>query len=128
MQMAKCQRCGQQKLAWVQSKRTGKWYLAHTQSYHGMHHGNGYSPGGTSVLAHKPHKCDEDRPVCGDCGYRHDRVLSLEDCQWRKDGGRIVEDGYELLYRGEAPKIAHDEELPRKSIEEVRKAKKEARK
>ena len=120
-----CNRCGAQKLAWVQSKRTGRYYLAQTQTYHGMHHGNGYSPGGTSVLAHRPHKCDEDRPVCDSCGYRHSVLGRLEDCLWRKNGGRIVEDGHELLYRGEAPKIAHaDGELPRKLVEEHRKGKK----
>lgn len=125
MKEAACDRCGQQQLAWVQSKRTGGWYLCHTQHYHGQHHGNGYSPGGVNVLAHRPHKCDEDRPVCGECGYRHNKAWNLADCEWRKGGGRIVEDGFELLYRGEEPKIAHADELPRKSVEEVRKEKRE---
>lgn len=123
IQTTQCKRCGQQKLAWVQSKKTGRFYLAHTQTYHGMHHGNGYSRGGTNVLAHQPHKCDEDRPVCNVCGYRHDAHYSgsFMDCKWRQDGGRIVEDGYELLYRGESPKVAHADELPRKLIESHRK-------
>lgn len=125
IQTTECNRCGQQNLAWVQSKRTGRYYLAHTQKYHGAALGGdrGYSRGGTSVLAHQPHKCDEDRPVCETCGYRHDQHNSEWACEWRRDGGRIVEDGFELLYRGEEPKIAHADELPRKLIETHRKGK-----
>ena len=117
-----CKRCGAQNLAWVQSKRTGRYYLAQTQQYHGMPLGGngGYSRGGTNVLAHRPHKCDEARPVCDDCGYRHTYGFSSQDHEWRMNGGRVVEDGFEILYRGEDPKIAHEGgELPRKLAEEL---------
>lgn len=71
-----CKRCGQADLAWVQSKKTGKFYLARTRKYHGASLGGdgGYSRGGVSVLAHLPHKCDDartGRPVCDTCGQRH---------------------------------------------------------
>lgn len=79
-----CKRCGQSDLAWVQSKKTGRWYLALTQKYHGMP-ATGTSaavPGGITVLAHRPHKCDDPssgRPVCDTCGHRHD-VHSTSTC------------------------------------------------
>lgn len=126
MKLVSCRRCGQQNLAWVQSKRTGRYYLAKTQNYRGMPADgvNAAVRGGVSVLAHRPHKCDEDRPVCEVCGYRHNAAWAMDDCQWRQRGGRIVEDGQELLYRGESPKIVHDEELPRILREDWEKGKK----
>jgi hypothetical protein len=94
-----CKRCGAPNLAWVQSKKTGRFYLALTQKFHGVQHGNGYSAGGVSVLAHKPHKCDDPHagghPVCDKCGKRHSphsgdmiclvnqRVAALADPQWK---------------------------------------------
>lgn len=71
-----CKRCGQSDLAWVQSKKTGRYYLALTQKFHGAPLGGdgGYSKGGITVLAHRPHKCDDPRsgrPVCETCGHRH---------------------------------------------------------
>lgn len=71
-----CKRCGQSDLAWVKSKKTGRFYLALTQKFHGAPLGGdgGYSQGGITVLAHRPHKCDDPRsgrPVCETCGQRH---------------------------------------------------------
>lgn len=96
-----CKRCGQPSLAWVQSKKTGKFYLAHTQKYHGMP-ATGTSaavPGGISVLAHQPHKCDEDRPLCDKCGIRHDR-FATELCETRqRDARREAEASQPLEWR-----------------------------
>jgi len=93
-----CKRCGQPDLAWVQSKKTGRYYLALTQKFHGAPLGGadgGYSKGGTTVLAHRPHKCDDPqtgRPVCETCGQRHavgnsicevhQRANAVADPQW----------------------------------------------
>lgn len=84
-----CKRCGQPDLAWVQSKKTGRWYLAHTQRYHGAALGGdrGYSRGGISVLAHQPHNCDQDRPLCDKCGVRHDR-FATDLCEARQRDAR----------------------------------------
>lgn len=93
-----CKRCGAQNLAWVQSKKTGRYYLALTQKYHGIP-ATGTSaavPGGITVLAHRPHKCDDPRsgrPVCDTCGHRHSvhensiclvrqRAAAAADPQW----------------------------------------------
>lgn len=59
MKKVQCKRCGQVNLAWVQSKRTGRYYLAPVRSYHSM---PGFNTSGgrktESVSAHQPHKCD----------------------------------------------------------------------
>lgn len=67
--LAQCKRCGSTSVAWVQSKRTGKWYLAFARTAKeavaytdsGAHGGREY----VSVAAHMPHKCDD--PMYG--GY-----------------------------------------------------------
>lgn len=58
-----CKRCGEVNLAWVKSKKTGRFYLAPIRKYHGMPLGGdrGYSRGGEQVVAHQPHKCDPAR-------------------------------------------------------------------
>jgi hypothetical protein len=72
-ELATCNRCGETNVAWVQSKRTGKWYLAEAYRYHGQPADmNGRAiPGGVAVRAHEPHRCDEARPVCARCTQRH---------------------------------------------------------
>lgn len=75
--MATCNKCGQINLAWVKSERTGRYYLALTQKYHSVQLDNGrVAGGGTTVLKHRPHKCDDERhgggrPLCDKCGNRH---------------------------------------------------------
>lgn len=123
VKLVDCNRCGARELSWVKSARTGRFYLALTQKYHGLPADmNGRAtPGGVNVLKHRPHQCDVERPICETCGYRHDRGLEYMACAWRMDGGRVVEDGHELLYRGESPKVAHDPELPTRLVEDHKK-------
>lgn len=58
-----CKRCGSTQVAWVQSKKTGKWYLAFATEYSAsVTYGpdKAYTtPGGVAVHAHTPHKCDD---------------------------------------------------------------------
>lgn len=53
---ATCRRCGDNRLSWKQSKRTGKWYLCDVQKCLGPR----YTRHGRSryfQLARLPHKC-----------------------------------------------------------------------
>jgi hypothetical protein len=47
-----CKRCGDIAVAWVKSKKTGRFYLAQTVQRSGNYTFH------TEVLAHRPHKCD----------------------------------------------------------------------
>lgn len=76
-----CKRCGSTQVAWVQSKKTGKWYLAFTTAYHGdpgdYASGRRGSSGGTTVHKHIAHDCDDPikggHSICETCGQRHQR-------------------------------------------------------
>lgn len=74
---AQCKKCGSTSVAWVQSKRTGKWYLAFATTYHGTPADgvNKATAGGVAVHAHIAHDCDDPakggRPTCERCGTRH---------------------------------------------------------
>jgi len=46
---ATCNKCGARNVAWVESKKTGKWYLAEGTL------GLGVSPGRVIPVKHKPH-------------------------------------------------------------------------
>ncbi|QDH91764.1 hypothetical protein SEA_PHRAPPUCCINO_89 [Mycobacterium phage Phrappuccino] len=53
--VVQCKRCGDVNVAWVKSKRTGRFYLAMTA---GRARSSGESP---QVLSHRPHQCDPAR-------------------------------------------------------------------
>lgn len=57
---ATCKRCGDDRLSWKQSARTGKWYLCDVQ----ICLGNRFTRGGKRryfQLARLPHKCPGDQ-------------------------------------------------------------------
>jgi sugar phosphate isomerase/epimerase len=56
---AQCKRCGDVRVAWVKSAKTGRYYLAPVVTYHGYTSDSGrHSSGGTYAITHRPHKCD----------------------------------------------------------------------
>lgn len=59
--LATCRRCGDDRLAWKKSARTGKWYLCDVQAVDRwcspQNPRRRYYP-----LARLPHHCSEDRP------------------------------------------------------------------
>jgi hypothetical protein len=72
----KCKRCGSIQVGWVQSKKTGKWYLAFATPTHSMQiDGKSYGSTGYHVHAHVPHKCDDPArggfKPCDACGRHH---------------------------------------------------------
>jgi hypothetical protein len=77
-----CKRCGSVQVGWVQSKKTGKWYLAFATPTHSMQiDGKSYGSSGYQVHAHVPHDCKE--PVrggfkpCEACGNHHNVPMGV---------------------------------------------------
>lgn len=61
-----CKRCGERHCAWVQSKKTGRFYLAdamETKVRVGSSGNGSYRVGGLDVRPWQPHKCDAPCPV-----------------------------------------------------------------
>lgn len=58
-----CKKCGSTQVGWVQSKRTGKWYLAFATEYRAsttyLPDSAHTTPGGVQVHPQTPHKCDD---------------------------------------------------------------------
>lgn len=78
--LAQCKKCGSQRVAWVLSKKTGKWYLAFATKSHAVVNytavgGPASSGGGVNVYAHQPHCCDNRQlgghDACPHCNRHH---------------------------------------------------------
>lgn len=72
-----CGRCGSRSVAWVQSQRTGRYYLAFATHHHSVALDGGQRSGETGWVAHpqNPHKCDDvlvgGFNACPNCGKHH---------------------------------------------------------
>ena len=85
---AQCKRCGSQRVAWVKSNRTGRFYLALALKSKGY---AVYGPdsahrvaGGITAYTHIPHKCDDPTrggyKQCSDCGKHHRQLGTPDNC------------------------------------------------
>lgn len=73
---ARCRRCGSGRVGWVQSTRSGKWYLAFATPTHSVQvDGHRSGETGHHIHRHILHRCDEPNTggfdACTLCGRHH---------------------------------------------------------
>lgn len=84
---AQCKKCGDINVAWVKSKRTGRYYLAYAYesrgyTVYGADSAHRVPGGGVQVSAHKPHKCDPakaEKFQAEIAGYAAARGVTVEE-------------------------------------------------
>ncbi len=78
-----CNRCGSTKVGWVESKKTGRWYLALATPTHSIQiEGRALGTTGVQIHPQTPHQCDSPNrggyDACPLCGRHHYIGLSRE--------------------------------------------------